>query len=71
MRQVLVEPPSPAELESGEGKFVDDDGGEPGLRDRQRVTMEQRHAEQRQRKQDEIDGYSKQKYGFDHNSLDC
>ena len=50
-------------LESGEDHLVDDDRGKPGQRDRQRVAMEQRDAEQRQREQDEIDGYSKHKIG--------
>ena len=61
---------SRAEFESGEGQLVDNDRCKPGQRDRKRVTMEQRNAEQRQREQNEINGYSEQNYGFDHSSLD-
>ena len=56
-------------LESGEDEFVDDDGGKPGQRDRKRVAMEQRDAEQRQREQDEVDGYSKHEDRLDHDGL--
>jgi hypothetical protein len=31
--------------------------------------MEERNAEQRQREENEINGYSEQKYGFDHSGL--
>ena len=44
------------ELEAREGELVDDDGGEAGQRHLQRVVVEQRDAQQRQREQDEIDG---------------
>ena len=44
------------ELEAGEAELVGDDGGEPGQRHLQRVVVEQRDAEQRQREQDEVDG---------------
>ena len=71
MRHVLAEAAKPgAEFESGEGELVDDDGGEPGQRHRQRVVVEQRDAEQRQREQDEIDGDSKQQDRFNHDGLD-
>jgi len=62
MRHVLAEAAqSRTEFEAGEGELVDDDDREPGQRDRKRVTMKQRHAEQGQREQDKIDGYSKHK----------
>src|SRR6188768_2054581 len=67
MRHVVAEAAeSHTELESGEGHFVDDDGGEAGQRYRQAVAMKQCDAEQRQREQDEIDGDSKQQDGFNH-----
>src|SRR4051794_30353792 len=57
-------------LESGEGQFVDDDRGKAGQRDLKRLVMEQRDPEQRQREQDEVDGYSKHKDRFNHNGLE-
>src|SRR5229473_3661386 len=70
MRHVLAEAAqSRTEFESGEDELVDDDGRESGQRDRKRVTMKQRHAEQGQREQDEIDGYSKHQHGLDHLSI--
>ena len=44
-----------AGFESRERELVEDDGGEAGERDLERAVMEQRDAEQRQRKQDEVD----------------
>ena len=44
-----------AVLEAGEAELVERDGGKPGQRHLQRVVVEQRDAEQRQREQDEID----------------
>ena len=44
-----------ARLEPGECELVEGDGRQPDQRHPQRVMVEQRHAEQRQRKQDEID----------------
>ena len=49
-------------LEAGEDQFVDDNSDKACERDVKRLVMEQRDAEQRQREQDEVDGYSKQKY---------
>ena len=46
-------------LETGEDQFVDDDRGKAGERDLKRLVMEQCDPEQRQREQDEVDGYSK------------
>jgi len=70
MSHVLTEPAKAgAEFESGEYQFVNDDGREPGQRDWKRVAMEQRNAEQGQREQYEINGYSKDKYGLDQNTL--
>ena len=57
-------------LETREDQFVDDNRAEPGQRDRQRVMMEQCDPEQRQREQDEVDGYSKHKDRFNHNGLE-
>ena len=45
-----------AGLEAGKPQLVEDDDGHPGQRHLQRVFVEQRDTEQRQRKQDEIDG---------------
>ncbi|WP_228218546.1 hypothetical protein [Aromatoleum toluclasticum] len=44
--------------ETGKYYIVLADDVEAGLRDLQGVVVEQRHAEQRERKQDEIDGYA-------------
>ena len=44
-----------AELEAGEDELVDDDGGEPGERHLQRLVVEDRDADQREREQDEVD----------------
>ena len=44
-----------AELEAGEDELVDDDRGEPGERDLQRLVMQDGDADQRQREQDEVD----------------
>ena len=52
-------------LEARERELVDDDRGEPDQRDPERVVMEKRDAEQRQREQDEIDGDS-EKLRHDH-----
>ena len=48
-----------AVFESGEDQLVKHDGAETGQRNGQRVVMEQRDPEQRQREQDEVNGYSK------------
>jgi hypothetical protein len=70
MRHMMAEAgEARAVFEPGEDQFVDDDRGEPGQRDGERVMMKQRDTEQRQRKQDEIDGYPEYKDGFDHNGL--
>ena len=47
-------------LEAGEDQLVDDDRGKAAERDLKRLVMEQRDPEQRQREQDEVDGYSKE-----------
>jgi len=57
-------------LEPGKDQFVDDDRGKAGQRDFQRLVMEQRDPKQRQREQDEVDGYSKHKNRLDHPDLD-
>jgi hypothetical protein len=44
-----------AEFEAGENQLVEDDRGQPAERDLQRLVMENRDADERQRKQDEID----------------
>ena len=57
-------------LEAGEDQFVDDDRGKAGQRDLKRLVMEQRDTEQRQREQDEVDGYSEHKYRLHHHGLE-
>ena len=42
----------------------------PAQRDLKRLVMEQRDPEQRQREQDEVDGYSKHKNWLDHHGLE-
>ena len=44
-----------AKLEAGELQSVDGDRGQPGERDLQGVVVQQRNAQKRQRKKDEID----------------
>ncbi len=44
-----------ARLEPGKGQLVRGDDGEPGQADPERVMVEQRDAEERQREEDEID----------------
>lgn len=51
-------------LEAGEDQFVDDDRSKAGQRDLKRLVMEQRDPEQRQREQDEVDGYSEHQHIF-------
>ena len=67
MRHVVTEAgDAGAVFEAGEDQLVDDDGREPGQRDGQRVVMEQRDAEQREREQDEIErGISEHEHRFD------
>jgi hypothetical protein len=57
-------------LESGEQDLVAGDHDEAGERHPQRVRVEQRNADQRQRKQDEIDGYAKECRAF-HGACRC
>ena len=57
-------------LEAGEDQFVDDDRGKAGERDLKRLVMEQRDPKQRQREQDEVDGYSEHKYRLHHHGLE-
>ncbi len=56
-------------LESGEDEFVRDDRSEAGDRDQQGLMMEQRHAKQGQREQDEFDGNARDKDRLDQNDL--
>ena len=71
MRHVVAEAvEAGAVLEAGEDELVDDDDGKARQRDLKRLVMEQGYPEQRQRKQDEVDGYSKHKNGFDHYRLE-
>ena len=42
----------------------------PAKRDLKRLVMEQRDPEQRQREQDEVDGYSEHKYRLHHRGLE-
>ena len=50
-----------AGLEAGEAELVEDDDRQPGQRDLQRVAVENRDADQRQRKEDEIEGNAEQR----------
>ena len=71
MRHVVAEAvEARAVLEAGEDQLVDDDRGKARQRDLKRLVMEQRDPEQRQREQDEVDGYSKHKNRFDHYGLE-
>jgi hypothetical protein len=56
-------------LETGEDQFVDDDRGKAAECDFKRLVMEQRDPEQRQREQDEVEGYSKHKNRLNHPDL--
>jgi hypothetical protein len=58
-----------AELEAGESELVGNDGDEAAERDRQRVMVEHRNAEQRQPEQDEVDRNSEDKDGIDQGNL--
>ena len=49
-----------AELEAGEGDLVERDRREARERDRERVIVQQRDAEQGQREQDEVDRNAEQ-----------
>ncbi len=70
MRHVVAEAAdASAVFEPGEDQLVDHDCAEPGQRDGEGVMMKQRDPEQRQREQDEVDGYPEYKDGFDHNGL--
>ena len=61
MLHVQREPAEPAaELEPGEPELVDDDRRQAGERDLQRMVVEQRDPEQRQREQDEVDRNAEQ-----------
>ena len=53
-----------AVLEAGEAELVERDGGEAGQRHLQRVVVEERDAEQRQREQDEVDRDAQEVKGF-------
>ena len=62
MRHVVAEAgEAGAVLETGEDEFVHDDRGKAAEGDLKRLVMEQRDPEQRQREEDEVDGYSKHK----------
>src|SRR5262249_30753111 len=56
-----------ASLEAREGELVGDDDRQPRERDRERVAVEQCHAEKRKTEQDEIDWNSQE--GHDRGSL--
>src|SRR5262249_46506446 len=65
VRQVPAEPgEAMAGLESSVSKLIGGDDGKARERDRQRMAVEQRHAKQHQREQDEIDGDAQHQYGF-------
>lgn len=51
-----------AELEAGEDELVEEDCSEPRQRDLKRSMMEDRHAYQRQREEDEIDRNAEHEY---------
>ena len=71
MRHVVAEAAEAgAVFEAGEDELVDDDDGKARQRDLKRLVMEQRDTQQRQRKQDEVDGYSEHKDWFDHHVLE-
>ena len=71
MRHVVAEAAEAgAVFEAGEDELVDDDDGKARQRDLKRLVVEQRDTQQRQREQDEVDGYSEHKDWFDHNVLE-
>ena len=71
MRHVVAEAAEAGALfEAGEDELVDDDDGNARQRDLKRLVVEQRDTQQRQGKQDEVDGYSEHKDWFDHNVLE-
>ena len=54
------------ELKSGEGELVCGDGRKPSQSDCKCLLMEERNAEQGQRKKDEVHGDSEDQYRLDH-----
>jgi len=60
MRQMRGKPGKTRPMRKARNKFAECDGGETAQRDRERMPVEQRHAQQDRRKDHELDGEAEQ-----------